>query len=136
MRGERTLCLLQFAMTAEASAKCCAARLATAMQASPSARVAKHLFNVLLFYAGVGQSLVGEVESSHAGILVEIPENVGHLQSAAEMVREFDPLFVVDPENPHREPADSRSDAIAIKFERLPIGSSRFPGAGPSPCHR
>ncbi len=122
MRGERTLCRSQRAMTAEASAKCRRARATKAPQASPNRGCDSTLPMSSSGDAGIRQHLLGKIEPAHLGVLIEVAQDIGHLQGAAEMMREHPALLVLDPEDLDRKPPDRRGDPVAIEIERLPIG--------------
>ena len=52
------------------------------------------------------------------GVLIEIAQDIGQLQRAAEMMRKRKPVFALHAENAHRKPPDRAGDAVAIKIER------------------
>ena len=71
-----------------------------------------------------------------AGVLVEVAQDIGQLQRAAEMMRERQARLLLHAENAHAEPADRAGDAVAIKIEGRQIGRADVGDARPSPCRR
>src|SRR5262245_4400151 len=65
----------------------------------PKPGMRKHLAGVDFIYAGLRQSFLGEVESPEACVLVQVAENISHLQSAAEVMRQLSTLLAFDAEN-------------------------------------
>ena len=63
-----------------------------------------------------------QIEPADRRILVEVAQDVGELQRAAEMMRERDAFLRRHAENPHAEAPDRARDAVAIKIERREIG--------------
>ena len=72
--------------------------------------------------AGGGKRLARQIEPADLGVLVEVAQDVGELQRAAEMMREPVAGVGLDAEDAHREAADGARHAIAIKIERRPVG--------------
>ena len=72
--------------------------------------------------AGLHQQLARQVEAADRGILVEVAQDVGELQRAAEMVRQLSARRLVHAEDAGRQPADGAGDAVAIEVERREIG--------------
>ena len=70
---------------------------------------------------GVAQRLARQVEPAHRGILVEIAQDVGELQRAAEMIGERQTGLLPHAEDPHRQPPDRAGHAVAIERERRAI---------------
>ena len=56
-----------------------------------------------------------------AGVFVDVAQDVGQLQRAAEMMREQDAVVLRQAEHPHRQPSDRARDAVAIQIERREI---------------
>ena len=56
------------------------------------------------------------------GILVEVAQDVGELQRAAEMMGERQAGIGLHAEHAHRQPPDRAGDAVAIKIERRAVG--------------
>ena len=65
----------------------------------PKPWMRKHLPDVDFIYAGLRQSFLGEVESPEACVLVQVAEDIGHLQSTAEVMRQLSTLLTFDAEN-------------------------------------
>ena len=55
------------------------------------------------------------------GVLVEVAQNVGELQRAAEMMRERHAVVALHAEHAHRQPPDRARDAVAVEIERGPV---------------
>ncbi len=72
--------------------------------------------------AGIAQRLARQIEPAHRRVLVEIAQDIGQLQRAAEMMGERQSRLARHAEHPHRQPADRAGDAVAIKIERRAIG--------------
>ena len=70
------------------------------------------------------------------GVLVDVAQDVGELQRAAEMMRERDAVLLVHAEHADRQPPDRARDAIAIKIERRPVRRADVLRPRPSPCRR
>src|SRR5579859_3221261 len=81
-------------------------------------RMAQHLARKSAFNASLVQSFFGEVETSKPRIFVEIAQNIGELQSAAEMMRQRHAVVFDDAKNPIGKPAHCARDTIAIMIER------------------
>ena len=63
-----------------------------------------------------------QIEPAEAGVLVDVAQDVGQLQRAAEMMREQDAVVLGQAEHPHRQPPDGAGDAVAIEIERCQVG--------------
>ena len=72
--------------------------------------------------AGMQQRFARQIEPAEAGVLVDVAQDVGELQRAAEMMREQDAVCFRQAEHPHRQPPDGAGDAIAIEIERRHVG--------------
>ena len=68
------------------------------------------------------QQFARQVEAADGGVLVEVAQDVGQLQRAAEMMRELDAGLLLHAEDPHRQAADGASHAVAVEVERREIG--------------
>ena len=84
--------------------------------------VGNDLLRIVAGDAGEQQAFARQIEPAETRILVEVAQDVGELQRAAEMVRERDAVLLAKPEHPHRQPPDGAGDAIAIEIERRHVG--------------
>ena len=66
-------------------------------------------------------SSLRQIEPPDLGVLVDVAQDVGELQRAAEMMRERDAVLLAHAEHADRQPPDRARDAVAIKVERRPI---------------
>ena len=123
MRGARTARrgLLRHDRVALAR-KCSRASATIGAQTSPSVGLASTVAGSVADDAGVAQRLARQIEPAERGILVEIAQDIGELQRAAEMMRERQAGLARHAEDPHRKPADRAGDAVAIEVERRAIG--------------
>ena len=55
------------------------------------------------------------------GIFVDIAQDIGQLQRAAEMMREQDAVVLGETEHPHRQPPDRARHAVAVQIERCKV---------------
>ena len=97
--------------------------------------MAQHLGKILIFDVRLSQSFFRQIEPAHLGILVEIAQNIGHLQRAAKMMRQLASLRVVDAENSRRQSSHRGCDAVAVKIESSQSASG-CRVQHPSPCRR
>ena len=70
---------------------------------------------------GVQQRFARQIQPAEPGILVDVAQDVGQLQRAAEMMREHNAVVLGQAEHPHRQPPDGAGDAIAIEIERRQV---------------
>src|SRR6478735_515273 len=66
-------------------------------------------------------TLTGSRGAAEPGIFVDVTQDIGQLQRAAEMVGEQDAVFLGQTEHPDRQTTDGAGDAVAIKIERRKI---------------
>ena len=71
--------------------------------------------------AGLLQRLARQIEPPDRRILVDVAQDVGELQRAAEMMGEAMPAFSSMPNTRTRQPPDRARDAVAIGIERRPV---------------
>ena len=64
----------------------------------------------------------GQIKAAERRVLVEIAQDIGELQRAAEMMRKRDAVLLLHAEHPHRQPPDRARDAVAIAIEGLLVG--------------
>ena len=84
-------------------------------------RAGDHLGRIGAFDAGGLQRVPRQIKPAHRGVLVEVAQNIGELQRAAEMMRERKARIALHAEHAHRQPPDRAGDAVAIKIERRPV---------------
>src|SRR6201989_3013753 len=63
-----------------------------------------------------------KIETAYLRVLVDVAENVGKLQRAAEMIGKLDPFIFAGAEDANRKAADRGCHAIAVQIEPLEIG--------------
>ena len=80
--------------------------------------VGDHLRRIVAGDAGMQQAFARQIEPAEAGVLVDVAQDVGQLQRAAEMMGEQDAVLLGQAEHPHRQPPDGAGDAVAIEIER------------------
>ena len=68
------------------------------------------------------QRLARQIEPPDRRVLVEVAQDVGQLQRAAEMMGERDAGLLLHAEDAHRQPPDRARDAVAIEIELRPVG--------------
>ena len=71
--------------------------------------------------------LARQVESAGRRVLVDVAQDVGELERAAEMVGKGDAGVVRQAENAHRKPANGGRYPIAIEVQRRPVRSADIP---------
>ena len=69
--------------------------------------------------AGGIERLARQIEPAEAGVLVDVAQDIGQLQRAAEMMRQRDAVLLAHAEHAHRQAADRRGDAVAIEIELI-----------------
>ena len=74
------------------------------------------------FNAGRVQSLPRQIKPAKRSIFVEVAQNVGELERAAQVMSERKTGIAVHAEYPHRQTTDGAGDAVAIEIERGAIG--------------
>ncbi len=121
IRGARTTRRELRFMIASAVSKCACARSTSGRQTFGSARSADHLRRIVAGDAGMQQAFARQIQPAEAGVLVDVAQDVGQLQRAAEMMREQDAVVLRQAEHPHRQPSDRAGDAVAIQIERRQI---------------
>ena len=84
-------------------------------------RIGDHLLRIVGGDAGVQQTFARQIQPADAGVFIDIAQDVGQLQRAAEMMREQDAVVLGEAEHPHRQPSDRAGDAVAIQIERRQI---------------
>src|SRR6201989_151978 len=62
-----------------------------------------------------------KIETAYLRVLVDVAENLGKLQRAAEMIGKLDPFIFAGAEDANRKAADRGRHAIAVQIERLEI---------------
>ena len=67
------------------------------------------------------ERLARQVEPAGACVLVDVAQDVGELERAAEMVGQRFAGFLRQAENAHRKPADGGGHPIAIEVQRRPV---------------
>ena len=80
-----------------------------------------HLLGIVAGDAGKQQAFARQIQAAEAGVFVDVAQDIGQLQRAAEMMGEQDAVFLGHAEHPHRQPPDGAGDAIAIEIERRKI---------------
>ena len=98
------------------------ARSASGMHTFGSARSAMTRLGIVGGDAGEQQALARQIQPAEAGIFIDIAQNVGQLQRAAEMMCEQDAVALGQAKHPHRQPPDRARHAIAIEIERGHVG--------------
>ena len=73
--------------------------------------------------SGLAQGFAGKIETADSGVLVEVAQDIGQLQGAAEMMRERHAGIARNAENAHRQAADGAGDPVAIKVEHATIAA-------------
>ncbi len=73
---------------------------------------------------GRPQLLARQIEPPQRRVLVEIAQDIGQLQRAAEMMGERKAGLALHAEHPHRQPADRAGDPVAVKIERGAVGGA------------
>ena len=123
-------------MIASASWKWPSARAATASQTCPSPALVSTASGSVRDDAGLAQLLLRQIEPADPGVLVDVAQNVGELQRAAEMMRERNAVLLAHAEHPDRQPPDRARDAVAVKVERRPVRRADILGGIHRPCRR
>ena len=113
MRGARTVRRAHFAMMRSASAKCSRARATTCSQACAEARMRQHGGRLGAEDAGGLQRLARQIEPPDRRVLVDVAQDVGELQRAAEMIGEAMPAFSSMP----KTRTESRPTALATRSQ-------------------
>ena len=108
-------------MIASASWKWPSARAATASQTGPSPTLLSTALGSVADNPGLAQLLLRQIEAADLGVFVDIAENIGELQRAAEMMRQRHAILLAHAEHADRQPPHRARDAIAIKVELRPI---------------
>ena len=121
IRGARTARRGLRAMISSAFAKCTCARSTSGAHTFGSAAIGDHLLRIVAGDAGVQQAFARQIEPAEAGVFVDVAQDVGQLQRAAEMMRERDAVVLGEAEHPHRQPPDRAGDAVAIEIERRQV---------------
>ena len=85
-------------------------------------RIGEHNFRIACRDAGAFEMIAREIEAADGGVLVEIAQDIGELQRAAEMMGEFEARPVVHAEHLDRQPPHRARHAVAIKIEDDEIG--------------
>ena len=93
-----------------------------AAQAAPMRGMSQHLRRVGRRNPGRVKRLARQIEPADARILVEVAQDIGELQRAAEVMRERKAGIALHAEHPHRQASDRAGDAVAIEIERRAIG--------------
>ena len=81
-----------------------------------------HLLRIVAGDPGKQQALARQIETPEAGVFVDVAQDVGQLQRAAEMMRQQNAVLLGETEHPHRQPPDRAGDAVAIEIERCHVG--------------
>ena len=71
--------------------------------------------------SGRGQRFARQIEPADRGVLVDVAQDVGELQRAAEVMREGDAVVALQAEHVDRQAADGAGDAVAVEIERRPV---------------
>ncbi len=67
------------------------------------------------------QCFLRQIEPADGGILVEVAQDVGELQRAAEVMRQRQPVIPLHAEHTDAQPADRARDPVAIEVERREV---------------
>ncbi len=84
-------------------------------------RIGENGFRVACGDAGAFQVLACEIETADRGVLVEIAQDVGELQGAAEMMRQFEARPIVHAEHLDGQPSYRARHPVAVKIENHQI---------------
>ena len=63
-----------------------------------------------------------QIEPADLGVLVDVAQDVGELQRAAEMVRERNAVVLRHAEHAHRQPSHRARHPVAVEVELCPVG--------------
>ena len=74
------------------------------------------------------ETFARQIKPADPGIFVNVAQDVGQLERAAEMMRKQDTVFLAEAEHPHGEPPHCARDAIAIEIERPRVGRADVGG--------
>ena len=118
MRGARTTRRGFFAMIAWASREMLPSPSRRRRAGFGDGRTRHDLGRVGRGDAGRLQRLARQIEAPERGVFVEVAQNVGELQRAAEMMRERNARVRRHAEHAHRKASDRASDPVAIEVER------------------
>ena len=121
IRGARTTRRGLRAMISSAFSKCIRARVTSGTHTFGSAGSEITLAGSVAGDSGVQQAFARQIEPADAGVFVDVAQDIGQLQRAAEMMREQDAVVLGETEHPHRQPTDRAGDAVAIQIERRQI---------------
>ena len=94
------------------------------------------LADVLVGDAGIDEHLLGKIEPAHLGVLIEVAQDIGHLQGAAEMMRQEAPLLLLNPEDLDRKPSRLRRRRGRNRDRAPPSQARGYRDARPFPCRR
>ena len=83
--------------------------------------IGNHLLRIVAGDAGKQQAFARQIQPAEAGVFVDVAQDIGQLQRAAEMMGEQDAVFLGQAEHPHRQAPDGAGDAVAIEIERRKI---------------
>ena len=122
MRGARTTRRGAFAMIARALVEFVLRQRDDGAADLAQHRIGHHRGRIGRDDAGIAQRFARQIKPPEPGILVEVAQDIGELQRAAEMMGEREARFALHAEHPHRQPPHRAGDAIAIKIERGAIG--------------
>src|SRR5271169_2992447 len=64
------------------------------------------------------EPLTRQIEPADLRILIEVAQDVGQLQRAAEVMRKQDSIVPRETEYPHRQASDGAGHAITVEIER------------------
>ena len=120
MRGARTARRDAPAMIVWARSKCPRAAATSSRQARSSPGLASAASRIGGLDPGLAQRLARQIEPPDRGILVEVAQDVGELERAAEMVGEIPPRLHIHAEDADRQAADRTRDPVAVEIELRP----------------
>src|SRR5262249_28733791 len=72
---------------------------------------------ITAFDTGQRQCFSREIQASEIGILIDIPQDIGQLKCAAEMVSQGFPVAVIHTENANAQPPHRAGYTVAIKIK-------------------
>ena len=77
---------------------------------------------------GLEQKFARQVKPTDGGVLVQVAQDIGELQGAAQMMGELETRSLFHTEDLDGKPADSAGHAVAIKIEGGEIGGDDVGG--------
>ena len=80
-----------------------------------------HLLRIVAGDAGKQQAFARQIQPAEARVFIDVAQDIGQLQRAAEVMGEQDAVILGQAEHPDRQTPDGAGNAIAIQIERRHI---------------